>query len=91
MLVCDLRRQSVAVFGKLHGEVRFLGAVSGHAGLPLVLVVLHLHDGEARARSHFQRLVLAEDVHRAEEQQRLQAAEERQQPVRGERSGHPAR
>jgi len=45
MLVCELRQQNMAVFGKQQGQARFLGAVSGHAGSPLVLAVHHLGDG----------------------------------------------
>ena len=39
MLVCELRQQNIAVFGRWEGLARFLGAVTGRAGSPLVLVV----------------------------------------------------
>ena len=48
MLVCELRQQNIAVFGKQRRQARFLGAVTGHAGSPLELVVLHLGDGQGR-------------------------------------------
>ena len=56
-----------------------MGAVTGHAESPLVLVILHLDHDEGRVRSHFQRLVLSEDLQQAEEQQRREAAELRLQ------------
>ena len=62
MVICELGRQNLAVFGRQHGEARFLGGVTGHAESPLVLVVLHLDHAEGRVRSHFLRLVLTEDV-----------------------------
>ena len=79
MLVCELRQQNIAVFGKQRRQARFLGAVTGHAGSPLVLVVLHLGDGQGRVRSHFQRLVRVADVRQAEKQQRRAVAEVREQ------------
>ena len=77
MLVCELRQQNIAVLGQRQRQARFLGAVTGHAGSPLVLVVLHLGDGQGRVRSHFQRLVLSEDLQQAEERQRRAAEEVR--------------
>ena len=79
MLACELRRQNVAVFDRRLGEARFLGAVTGHAEPPLVRVVIHLDHGEGRVRSHYQRLVLLEDLQQAEEQQRREAEESRRQ------------
>jgi len=81
MLVCELRQQNIAVFGRRQRQARFLGAVTGHAGSPLVLVVLHLGDGQGRVRSHFQRLVRVADVREAEEQQRREAEELRLQKL----------
>ena len=77
MLVCELRQQNIAIFGRRQGQARFLGAVTGHAS-PLVLVVLHLGDAQGRVRSHFQRLALVEDIREAEEQQRREAEEARE-------------
>ena len=62
MLVCELRQQNIVVFGNQRRQALFLGAVTGHAGSPLVLVVLHLGDGQGRVRSHFQRLARVADV-----------------------------
>ena len=76
MLVCELRQQNIAVFGRRQGQAKYLGAVTGHAGSPLVLVVLHLGDGQGRVRSHFQRLLRVADVREAGEQQQRRAAEE---------------
>ena len=79
MLACELRRQNVAVFGRRHGQARFMGAVTGHAESPLVLVILHLDHDEGRVRSHFQRLVLAEEVRQAQEQLYREAERLREQ------------
>ena len=78
LLSCELRRQNVIVFGRRFGEARIVGAVTGHADSPLVLVILHIDDAENRVRSHFQRLVLLEDLQQAQEQERRQAEEARE-------------
>ena len=78
LLSCELRRQNIVVFGRRFGEARFMGAVTGHAESPLVLVILHLDDAEHRVRSHFQRLVRSEDVQEAQEQERREAEEARE-------------
>ena len=78
LLSCELRRQNIVVFGRRFGEARFVGAVTGHADSPLVLVILHIDDAENRVRSHFQRLVLSEDLQQAQEQERREAEEARE-------------
>ena len=67
MLACELRRRNFAVFGRRHGEASFLGAVAGHADSPLVMLILHLDNDEGRVRSHYRKLILAEDVQQAQE------------------------
>ena len=62
LLVCELCHQNVAVFGAQDGSARFLGAVTGHEGSVPVLVALQLRGDEGCVRSHFQRLVLLEDL-----------------------------
>ena len=78
LLSCELRRQNIIVFGRRFGEARFVGAVAGLADSPLVLVILHIDDAENRVRSHFQRLVLSEDLQQAQEQERREAEEARE-------------
>ena len=68
LLVCELRSQNIAVFGRRGREAAFLGAITGHESA-LVLVVPHLGEGQGRVRSHFQRLALEAEIREAEEQQ----------------------
>ena len=76
MVICELARQNLAVFGRQESEARFLGGVTGHAESPLVLVVLHLDHAEGRVRGHFQRLVPTEDLQQAQELQHREAEAE---------------
>ena len=61
LLCCELQQQNIAVFGRRQGEAQYLGAITGHRS-PQRLVTLHLDDAAGRVRSHFQRLVPAQEA-----------------------------
>ena len=88
MLVCELCHQNVMVFGTQDGSARFLGAVTGHQGAASVLVALHLGGEEGRVRSHFQRLVLLDDLRRAEGKSAREKEEGRAQRRGGAEMSH---
>ena len=85
MVICELARQNLAIFGRRQSEARFLGGVTGHAASPLVLVVLHLDHAEGRVRSHFQRLLLTADVEQARQLQQQNTKEKMNTPKEPER------
>ena len=62
LLVCELCKRNVIIFGTRGASAEHVGSVVGHGAEPRVLVALHMgHEGR-RVRSHFQRLVLQCDV-----------------------------
>ena len=78
LLVCEIQRTNVIVFGTDDECRRFLGSSLGHAQQPPVMITLNVNDG-ARVRSHFQRLILASTVSQTEERETRQRDARRRQ------------
>ena len=62
LLVCELCKRNVLIFGTRGASAEHLGSVTGHGVEPPVLVALHMGQAGRRVRSHFQRLALQCDV-----------------------------
>ena len=85
LLICELQRTNIVIFGTKEGRRSYLGSSLGHGDTAPVLVTLTTHD-ELRVRSHFQRLCLAQDAKtmREEEVRAHQEALEEEVRVRQE-------
>ena len=62
LLVCEVCKQDVLIFGADEATVTLQGPILGHDSEQLVLVALDMHDAQGRVRTHFRRLLLQEAV-----------------------------
>ena len=62
LLVSELNKQNTVIFASANGSAEYLGSVVGHEGSDTVLVALQRHNARNTHRTHFQRLMLIEDL-----------------------------
>ena len=73
LFVCDLCCRNCLVFASGGGYARFLGGVTHHGSTVPILVSLQAANHVSRVRSHFQRLILSDDVKNWEKKLMLRA------------------
>ena len=57
LLICEVMRFNVAVFGIRRGRASFLGSTLPRPHAEVRLVAMRMYDGPHRVRSHFERLI----------------------------------
>lgn len=65
LLVSELKKQNTVIFATANGSAEFMGSIVGHEGSGTVLVALQRHNARDTHRTHFQRLMLIEDLQEA--------------------------